>query len=193
MNCPEAKRTEAVRWRMSLALDRMLPASEESELQAHLAHCPSCRAEWEALQAVSHLLGQVPLASPGVDLALRVEERLRLQGVRRRWALGLVASWLWLGLALTSLVGSSALLGWLLLQQPVLVSAGVQVLARLLLTCQATLRAVWLVVNSLSSSWLATGISGCLASALMLVCLWAWLALGWQQPRTRAVRGMLVR
>ena len=193
MNCQEVKRTRTVpsprtvRWRMSLALDRMLPAGEERELQAHLANCPICQAEWEALQSVSHLLAQAPLASPGVDLALRVEERLHRQRVRRRWVLGLVASCLWLGLALSSFTGGSALLGWLLLQQPMLVSVGMQVLARLLLVGQAALRALWLLATSLPSSWLTMGITGCLVPALMLVCLWAWLALSPQQQR------MLVR
>jgi len=181
MNCQEAK------WRMSLALDRMLPADEERELQAHLTRCLTCQAEWEALQSVSHLLAQAPLASPGVDLALRVEERLFRQRESRRWALGLVASWLWLGLALSGFTGGSALLGWIMLQQPMVVSVGVQVVARLLLVGQAVLRALWLLATSLPSSWLTAGINGCLVPALMLVCLWAWLALGRQQQK------MLVR
>jgi hypothetical protein len=62
MNCQEREWTGVVRESMSLALDGMLSANEERELRAHLARCPSCRAEWEALQAVSYLLGQVPLA-----------------------------------------------------------------------------------------------------------------------------------
>jgi len=181
MNCQQAK------WRMSLILDSMLSADEERALQAHLIHCPICQAEWEALQSVSYFLTQAPLASPAVDLALRVEERLRRQRERRRWALGVVVVCLWLGLALAGFMSGSALLGWLLLQQPMPVGLEIQLLARLLLVGQATLRALWLLATSLPSAWLSAGINGCLIPALMLVCLWAWLALGRQRQR------MLVR
>ncbi len=186
MSCSEMEWSGIIWERMSLALDGMLSPDEERELQAHLARCPSCRAEWEALQAVSSFLSQVPLASPGVDLALHVEERLRLQVKRRRWVLGLMAMGLWLGLALSGLVGGSTLLGWLLLQQPVLASVGVHVLVQLLLTCQATLRSLWLVVASLPLGWLSLGVNGCLTASLMVVCLWAWLAFGHQQWRAGA-------
>jgi anti-sigma factor RsiW len=171
---------------MSLALDGMLSANEERELQAHLSRCPSCRVEWEALQAVSRLLAQAPLASPTVDLALRIEERLRLRAERRRWALGLMVTGLWLGLALSGLVGGSALLGWLLLQQPVLASVGVQILVQFLLACQTTLRGLWLLATSLPVSWLSVGVNGCLVISLMVICLWAWLTFGRQQWRAGA-------
>jgi len=186
MNCQETELSGIIQERMSLALDGMLSANEERELQVHLARCPSCRAEWEALQAVSSFLAQVPLASPGVDLALRVEERLRLQEERKRWVLGLLVTGLWLGLALSGLVGGSALLGWLLLQQPILASVGVQVLVQLLLACQTALRGLWLVAVSLPVSWLSVGANGCLITSLMIVCLWAWIAFGRQQWRAEA-------
>jgi anti-sigma factor RsiW len=193
MNSQEAECRGVIQGRMSLALDGMLLASEETELRAHLARCPSCQAEWQALQAVSRFLARAALVSPQVDLPLRIEERLRLQRERRRWVLGLVTSCLWLGLTLSSFVGGSTLLGWLVLQQPVLVTVGVQVLAQLLLTCQATLRGVWLLATSLPLGWLSVGVDGCLVTSLMLVCLWAWLALGRQQWRSSAVRRMSVR
>lgn len=186
MNCQETEWSAIIRERMSLALDGMLSANEERELQVHVARCPSCRAEWEALQAVSRFLARAPLVSPGVDLALRVEERLRLQAERRRWVLGLMVTGLWLGLALSGLVAVSALLGWLLLQQPVLASVGVQVLVQFLLACRTTLRGLWLLATSLPVGWLSVGVNGCLVISLMVVCLWAWLAFGRQQWRAGA-------
>jgi len=193
MNCQRAECTEVVRRTMSLALDSMLPAGEERKLQGHLARCSPCQAEWEALQAVSRLLAQAALVSPRVDLALRVEERLRLRRENQRWILGLVASCLWLGLALSGFAGASTALGWFLLRQPVLVSVGVQVLTQLLLTCRATLRGLWLLGTSLPLNWLSVGVNGCLVTFLMVVCLWAWLALGRQQWQAEAARRMPLR
>ena len=165
-----------MREKMSLALDGLLAAPEETELQAHLAICPGCRAEWEAMQAVSRLLGQASLVSPRVDLALRFEEQLRLRREQRRWIRGLVASCLWLGLALSGFAGGSILLGWLLLRHPALLSTGVKTFAQLLLASYATLRGLCLLAASLPSDWLSVGVNSCVAASLMLVCLWAWLA-----------------
>jgi len=116
-------------------------------------------------------------------LAVSVERRLYRQQERRRWALGLVAGWLWLGVALTSFLGWCVLPAWLLLRQPVLASVAIQVLARLLLVSQATLRALSLLATSLPPDSFSAGINGCLVPALMLACLWALLALGQQQRR----------
>ena len=200
MSCQEAER------RMSLALDGMLPAEEEEVLQAHLAHCPACQVTWEAMQAVSHLLAHTSLASPEVDLASRVQEKL--SEVRQAPIVpigspigtigspvvptgrsvvpigGLVASWL--GLALTSAVGVSALLVLPLLREPILVSAGLQLVARLTLTFLVTLRGLWLLATSLPLGWLPVGLNGCVLLTLMVSCLWAWVAFGRQRQRIGA-------
>jgi len=194
MGCAEAA------WRqMSLALDGALSPDEERALQAHLAHCPTCRAAWEALQSVSRLLSETPLAAPGVDLTVRVQERLATPewepvGRRRRgwqWTLGLVGSWLWLSLAPLGLAGGLALLGWLMLQQPVLVSMVIQLLAWLLLTLQVILRGLWVLGVHLVPEWWHAGISGCTLSTLMLVSLWAWLGFGYGRRRGEATKRTL--
>jgi len=177
MNCQEARRG------MSLALDRMVSRDEETALQMHMARCATCHLEWKALQSVSHLLTEASLASPGVDLALRIEQRLRGQQELGRWFLGLIGVCLWLGMTLCSLAVSLAILGWLLLQEAIVLSTGVQVLSRLLLVGQTALEAVWLLAVSLPRDWLSVGVNGCLVPILMLACLWAWLALGRQRQR----------
>jgi hypothetical protein len=104
--------------------------------------------------------------------------------MRRRWALGLVVSWLGLSLALVSVMSGSGFLGWLLLRQPILASVGVQVLVQFLLTCQAILRGLWPLAASLPAGWLSAGVNGYLITSLGIVCLWVWLAFGRQQWRT---------
>lgn len=177
---------EELQARMSLALDGMLGAAEERELQAHLATCPDCRAEWEALQAVSRVLARAPLVAPRVDLALRIGAQFRLRRERQRWIQGLVVSCLWVGLALSGSAAGSILLGWLLLRHPALLSTGVKTFAQLLLTSHATLRGLWLLAASLPSNWLSVGVNGCVAASLMLGCLWAWLAFGPRPQCTEA-------
>ena len=193
MSCQEAER------RMSLALDGMMSAEEGEALQVHLAHCPACQVTWEAMQAVSHLLAHTPLASPDVDLVSRVREKLSalvqapivpigaptVPTVRSVVPIGgLVASWL--GLALTSVVGISALLVLPLLREPILVSAGLQLVARLTLTFLVTLRGLWLLATSLPLGWLPVGLNGCVLLTLMVSCLWAWVAFGRQPQRIGA-------
>ena len=200
MSCQEAER------RMSLALDGMMSAEEGEALQVHLAHCPACQVTWEAMQAVSHLLAHTPLASPDVDLVSRVREKLSalvqapivpigspivpigaptVPTVRSVVPIGgLVASWL--GLALTSVVGISALLVLPLLREPILVSAGLQLVARLTLTFLVTLRGLWLLATSLPLGWLPVGLNGCVLLTLMVSCLWAWVAFGRQRQRIGA-------
>jgi hypothetical protein len=58
------------------------PVRGAAELEAHLAACPACRREWEALRAVSRLLGQ---AGRGESPAARPEF---LAGVFRKAAAG---------------------------------------------------------------------------------------------------------
>jgi anti-sigma factor RsiW len=187
MSCQQGDWDQGVRKKMSLALDGMLPSKEERELRAHLAHCPDCRVDWEGLKAVSCFLAQAPLVSPKVDLALRVEERLRMQTVRWRWVLGLTVSWVWLAVGVVCLVGIGSAIGWLLLWKPILASVGVQVLVQFLLVCLTTMRALWLLASGVPASWLSLGANGCLISCLVIVCLWAWMAFGRQQWRASAV------
>jgi anti-sigma factor RsiW len=69
---------------MSLALDGELSAAQEEQLQAHLAGCPRCQAEWEAMQAASALLAAEPLVSPAWGFSARVDQRISQEMVRPR-------------------------------------------------------------------------------------------------------------
>lgn len=80
MNCTEVC-TRLPAW---LAGD--LPADEMSQLNAHLADCPSCRQEQTALIEVRRLLDAVPTPAVAVDLARLYRDAAERQRRRlRRW------------------------------------------------------------------------------------------------------------
>lgn len=82
---------------MSLALDGLLDEAGQERLQQHLAGCPACREEWEAVQAVSALFERSALVGPPLGFALRVERKLEAKQKKRRQAFGGIAvltSWL---------------------------------------------------------------------------------------------------
>jgi predicted anti-sigma-YlaC factor YlaD len=82
---------EAMSELMSLALDGVLDADGEERLQRHLAHCPACQAEWVAMQQVSELFKEAPVAGPRLGFATRVERRLAEKDRQRRQVFGGVA------------------------------------------------------------------------------------------------------
>ena len=67
---------------MSQSIDGRLDESDEKLLSEHLASCPACAEEFEALKAsVALLQAEEPVQAPG-DLAARVREELDSQPVR---------------------------------------------------------------------------------------------------------------
>ena len=44
---------------MSQALDSPLTGEEQGELEAHLACCPACRADWAALRELHQAMGEL--------------------------------------------------------------------------------------------------------------------------------------
>jgi anti-sigma factor RsiW len=85
--CHQADRIS--QW-MSLALDGELSAPHKDQLHAHLASCPACRAEWDAMRAVSTLLSAEPLMPPPWGFSARVDQRIGQQMARpRRFLSGL--------------------------------------------------------------------------------------------------------
>jgi predicted anti-sigma-YlaC factor YlaD len=61
---------------MSLSLDGLLDAGDQRRLQQHLAVCPTCQAEWQAMQRVSALFEESSMVGPPLGFAIRVERRL---------------------------------------------------------------------------------------------------------------------
>lgn len=84
----KCEREEQVTEMMSLALDGLLEEAGRQRLQQHLDACPTCRAEWEAMQEVSALLERSALVGPPLGFALRVERKLEAGQKKRRRMFG---------------------------------------------------------------------------------------------------------
>ena len=80
--------SEQVTALMSLALDGLLDAHEQRDLQQHLAGCAACMAEYEAMQQVSAWLGEAPMTGPPLGFAIRVERRLDERARKQRRLFG---------------------------------------------------------------------------------------------------------
>lgn len=67
---------------LGLYADGMLTAAEAERVDAHLAGCESCRAEWEALRYTLDLLRSVPGEEPPEDLAASIMAQVRAEARR---------------------------------------------------------------------------------------------------------------
>lgn len=67
-----------------------LEAPTAARVQAHVAHCPACRRELQALQATADLLQPLPQADAPADTWRQVQARLQ---PRRRAAAGRIRQW----------------------------------------------------------------------------------------------------
>jgi anti-sigma factor RsiW len=76
---------------MSLALDGLLDADGQRQMEQHLAACPACRAEWASMRQVSTLFEQSPMVGPPLGFAVRVERRLGEKAKKRGWTPGGIA------------------------------------------------------------------------------------------------------
>lgn len=173
---------------LSLQLDGLVEQQQREQLQAHLAFCESCRAEWEAMQRVSSVLEAASEVAPPLDFAAKVASRLQQREARQRRVRG--------GIGL--LVGSVGLWGsagviiallFLTVWQPLVQLFWVDVMlpmARNVSSVALVLgRALHAVVRELFSQpmWL---LLPCYAiAAFGLIALWTRIAV---VPRQRAMR-----
>jgi hypothetical protein len=109
---------------MSLAQDGMLSSTQTRLLHGHMAVCPPCQTQWEAMTFVSQLMHAAPMVAPTPGFAQRVEAKLAYRQERRRRTI----IWLFLGLgalvllalALPTLVGTLRFVGRMFLPYPVI-------------------------------------------------------------------------
>jgi predicted anti-sigma-YlaC factor YlaD len=95
---------------MSLRLDACLGRTESALLDAHLAECAACQAEWQSLQAIDSLLASAATLEAPVRMRVQVMTRLERRDKARRAIIGGTA--LTLGtVALVLLLMAPALLG----------------------------------------------------------------------------------
>ncbi len=62
------------RERLSIYIDKELPASEEVEVERHLAECSECAAELERLRELTTQLREAPLLDMPLDAAVRLDD-----------------------------------------------------------------------------------------------------------------------
>lgn len=82
---------------ISLSLDGLLTADEQSALDRHLRSCAACVYTWEHMKMVDRLFQAQPEAAPSVDFKARV--MVRVAGYERRKHL-----YPWVTLALTAVL-----------------------------------------------------------------------------------------
>ena len=153
---------------MSLRLDGRIDSAEDTALDEHLVACGSCRAEWEAMQALDTLFHQATLTPAPVALQASVMAHIRRRD-QTRWAItaGLILA---LGsaaigaLAIPSLM-LSALNDWALL--PVLITVGPEIVI-LALTYLIALGHTASVVLEIFAAPIGLVATSCLVAGLVL-------------------------
>ncbi len=70
-------------------VDGRLKASEQREVEAHLAACPACQVRVNEFRAVTGLLDELPQIQPSGAFDARVRARVAAEPARRNW-------WAWL-------------------------------------------------------------------------------------------------
>jgi hypothetical protein len=176
---------------MSLAQDGLLNATQTRLLHGHMAVCPPCQTQWEAMTLVSQVLHAAPMVAPVTGFAVRVQKKLEYRQERRRRAV----IWLFMGLgglallvlALPSLVGALWFAGRILL--PYQIIAYAQGIVNWIDTALRTLGdAIWVLVRfAATNSTVQTSLAaGTIAGAGSV--LWMRYAFRSQTPQRRRNR-----
>jgi hypothetical protein len=100
---------------MSLAQDGLLSSTQTRLLHGHMAVCPPCQTQWEAMTFVSQLLRAAPMIGPSAGFVARVQKRLEYRRERRRRTVTLLflglGAFVLLVLALPGVLGTLWLAG----------------------------------------------------------------------------------
>ena len=149
MNCQEIGQL------MSLSLDEALTPDKARQLQMHLERCQSCQAKWISMERISQLFADAPLVPPPTGFAVKVSQRLAQREARRGVLGGVI---LLMGtisltvLALPATIGAFMALEQLFSYSPLL-SHGLQLILKLISIGRPLVKAGWLVLTSLFSSF----------------------------------------
>jgi predicted anti-sigma-YlaC factor YlaD len=157
---------------MSLRLDGRLGNTEAALLDAHLAECAACQAEWQSLQALDSLLASAVTIEAPVRVRVQVMTRLERRDKARRAIIGGTA--LSLGtVALALLLMAPVLLGLLdaVGIAPALIRGGPMTLLHLLGAGETLGRTYIGLIGSLIIPLAILGLCG-MTSALALNGLW---------------------
>jgi len=109
---------------MSMAQDGMLNGTQTRLLHTHLASCPLCQTEWEAMTLVSQMFRAAPMAAPAPGFVERFQARLAYREEQQRrgmvWLLLGIGAFALLALTLPSLIGVLCFTGRLILPYQVI-------------------------------------------------------------------------
>ncbi|MBN1810609.1 MAG: zf-HC2 domain-containing protein [Anaerolineae bacterium] len=157
---------------MSLRLDGRLDNAQVALLDAHLAECQACQAEWQSLQALDSLLASAATLEAPVRVRVQVMTRLERRDKARRAIIGGTA--LTLGtVALALLLMAPVLLGLLdaVGIAPALIRGGPTTLLHLLGAGETLGRTYIGLIGSLIIPLVILGLCG-VTTALALNGLW---------------------
>lgn len=102
---------------MSLALDSLLDRAEQAQLDAHLADCHRCRAQWNLWQSLDTALHAAPLTAPSPAFVQNFGLRLSAQDRRRQVRMGILLGALTLVMWLIGVAGVGLVIGGLIYNQ----------------------------------------------------------------------------
>ena len=102
---------------MSLALDNLLDGAEQAQLDAHLADCNRCRAQWNLWQSLDAALHAAPLTAPSPAFVQDFGRRLAAQDRRRQVRMGILLGALTLVMWLIGVTGVALVIGGLIYNQ----------------------------------------------------------------------------
>ena len=166
---------------MSLAQDGMLSSTQHRLLHAHLAECPSCTAQWEAMTLVSQIFHAAPMATPRAGFSARFEARLAYRQEQRRQ----VIIWLLLGigvialitLAMPSLISVLCVTGKLVL--PYQVITYVQGIVNwTYIVIDAFVHAAWVLIRYFVTQRAGVALIATVAATGMLILCWTRVLVG---------------
>lgn len=158
---------------MSLSLDQLLDAEEETRFQHYLSQHAHCAQQWRRWQQVHQRFAQAPRMEPPRDFARQFATRLDQHERRRQlwWGATVIGLFilLWSGL----LIGTVAVGLMLVMNQPVWMTDLIHNLAYLNATLQQSVTLGWDSFNSFIATPQAQGLGvAYLVLAIALLALW---------------------
>ncbi|MBX3050945.1 MAG: zf-HC2 domain-containing protein [Caldilineaceae bacterium] len=102
---------------MSLSLDNLLDGREQAQLDAHLADCNRCRAQWSLWKSLDGALHAAPMTAPSPAFVQRVGHRLAAQDRRRQMRVGILLGALTIVMWLIGVTGIALVIGALIYNQ----------------------------------------------------------------------------
>lgn len=172
---------------LSLALDGMIEAGEQSRLDSHLHHCSECRVQWELWQLLDQKLHAEPVPQPAPDFAQRVVGDLIRQQRRRNMQIGIFLTVLTILAWALALVGAGVLAAALVYTNLGSFAAAGRFLAEAWAVSGVVCNSLWDIAAELTAAPAALGVAS-VYLVIATVALGVWCLIiqrGMQPARSR--------